>query len=263
MLDIAIDALAGAIFFILGHFVAKAIVDPIAKRNAYIMILVAIGVGGTTLTRDALTPMLRAQNADAQIAVLLEQDTVLRTILDDHPELEPPFRAAMVDAIKTGDRAAASAAGHAILGSVFPQYVAKATDESVYAFAQQLVTTLEAIRADDPKRCFQYLFPQVAGGTALQEGEGRSAVYAAMEGVVTSSGAGPAPESAEAIQEVLDGVVSSLQATYGEDLWMLSGPADPDVDQSAVCAMTIDLYAGALALPAPDSHRLLRYLFAP
>ncbi len=263
MLNIAIDALAGAIFFLLGHFVAKAIVDPIANRNVYVMIMVAIGVGGGTVTREAVTPMLRARNADTQIDALLEQDAALRTILEDHPELWQPFRAAMVDAIQTGDRTAAATAGSAIIGSILPQYIARSTDESVEAFAQQMVTTLQAIRSDAPQRCFQYLFPQVAGGTVLRENEGRSELHAVMERVITSPGEGSAPESAEAIQEVLDEVVASLRETYGDDLWMLSAPADPDVDQSAVCSMTIDLYASALALPDPDSNRLLRYLLAP
>lgn len=72
----------------------------------------------------------------------------------------------------------------------------------------------------------------------------------------------PAPLDEE-IAEVWDPFISEFSEAWGEDIWMMAAPEDPEIDKDTYCAMVIDYYQKLLDLPVNQSGRILRWLLAP
>lgn len=141
------------------------------------------------------------------------------------------------------------------------QRMARADDETLLNYLRVSVQEMQALQQPEPQRCFRFLYPQVNGGINLQQAlspELYQRDAQALDLLLQNSTGEERPVDQQGAQRDLQSVVEKLYGKWGDKLQQLNMPADTAVDRSAMCAMSIDLYSGILALPAKQSANLLR-----
>ncbi|ORM74333.1 hypothetical protein HA48_04430 [Pantoea wallisii] len=141
------------------------------------------------------------------------------------------------------------------------QRMTHASDEAVIHYIRVSVQEMQALQQQDPQRCFRFLYPQVSGGVNLQQvlsPELNQQDGQALEQLLQASTGPELPVDQAMAQRDLQHVVETLYSKWGDKLQQLNMPADTAVDRSAMCAMSIDLYSGILALPDKHAANLLR-----
>lgn len=141
------------------------------------------------------------------------------------------------------------------------QRMARADDDKLLNYLRVSVEEMEALQQSEPQRCFRFLYPQVNGGINLQQALS-PALYQrdalALDLLLQNSTGDERAVDQHAAQRDLQRIVEKLYGKWGDKLQQLNMPADTAVDRSAMCAMSIDLYKGILALPARQGANLLR-----
>lgn len=141
------------------------------------------------------------------------------------------------------------------------QRLTRATDEAILNYVRVSVQEMQALQQQEPQRCFRFLYPQVNGGINLQQvlsPELNQRDAQALEALLQQSTGNEQPLDHAAAQRDLQSVVEKLYGKWGDRLQQLNMPADTAVDRGAMCAMSIDLYHGILALPDKQAANLLR-----
>ncbi|XXN65716.1 hypothetical protein ACRQ84_09330 [Enterobacter ludwigii] len=134
-------------------------------------------------------------------------------------------------------------------------------DAAILNYVRVSVEEMRALQQQEPQRCFRFLYPQVNGGVNLQQvlsPELNQRDAEALETLLQQSTGKELPLDQTAAQRDLQSVVEKLYSKWGDRLQQLNMPADTAVDRSAMCAMSIDLYSGILALPDKQAANLLR-----
>ncbi len=147
------------------------------------------------------------------------------------------------------------------LMDVVNQRMARASDAAVINYIRVAVLEMQALQQQEPQRCFRFLYPQVEGGVNVQQvlsPELNQQDAEALEALLLSSKGAEQRLDQAAAQRDLQRVVEKLYGKWGDKLQQLNLPADTAVDRSAMCAMSIDLYSGILALPDKQAANLLR-----
>ncbi len=141
------------------------------------------------------------------------------------------------------------------------QRMARADDETLVNYLRVSVEEMQALQQPEPQRCFRFLYPQVNGGINLQQvlsPELNQRDAQALDQLLQQSTGNDMPIDQALAQRDLQSIVEKLYGKWGDKLQQLNMPADTAVDRSAMCAMSIDLYSGILALPAKQAANLLR-----
>ncbi|MBA0035315.1 hypothetical protein HS962_03520 [Pantoea sp. BIGb0393] len=141
------------------------------------------------------------------------------------------------------------------------QRLTRATDEAILNYVRVSVQEMQALQQQEPQRCFRFLYPQVNGGINLQQvlsPELNQRDAQALEALLQQSTGNEQPLDHAVAQRDLQSVVEKLYGKWGDRLQQLNMPADTAVDRGAMCAMSIDLYNGILALPDKQAANLLR-----
>lgn len=141
------------------------------------------------------------------------------------------------------------------------QRMARADDETLVNYLRVSVEEMQALKQPEPQRCFRFLYPQVNGGINLQQvlsPELYQRDAQALDQLLQQSTGNDVPIDQALAQRDLQSIVEKLYGKWGDKLQQLNMPADTAVDRSAMCAMSIDLYSGILALPAKQAANLLR-----
>ena len=147
------------------------------------------------------------------------------------------------------------------LMDVVNQRMARANDAAVINYIRVSVLEMQALQQQKPQRCFRFLYPQVDGGVNLQQvlsPELNQQDAEALEALLLASKGAEQTLDQGAAQRDLQRVVEKLYGKWGDQLQQLNMPADTAVDRGAMCAMSIDLYSGILALPDKQAANLLR-----
>lgn len=141
------------------------------------------------------------------------------------------------------------------------QRMARADDATLVNYLRVSVEEMQALQQPEPQRCFRFLYPQVNGGINLQQAlspELYQRDAQALDQLLLKSTGNDQPLDQALAQRDLQSIVEKLYGKWGDKLQQLNMPADTAVDRSAMCAMSIDLYSGILALPAKQAANLLR-----
>lgn len=141
------------------------------------------------------------------------------------------------------------------------QRMARADDATLVNYLRVSVDEMQALQQSEPQRCFRFLYPQVNGGINLQQTlspELYQRDAQALDQLLRQSTGNDQPLDQALAQRDLQSIVEKLYGKWGDKLQQLNMPADTAVDRSAMCAMSIDLYSGILALPAKQAANLLR-----
>jgi len=141
------------------------------------------------------------------------------------------------------------------------QRLTRASDAAIIDYIRVSVEEMQALQQQEPQRCFRFLYPQVNGGVNLQQvlsPELNQRDAQALETLLQQSTGNEQPLDQAAAQRDLQSVVEKLYGKWGDRLQQLNMPADTAVDRGAMCAMSIDLYSGILALPDKQAANLLR-----
>ncbi|HBZ16001.1 MAG TPA: hypothetical protein DEO73_09595 [Pantoea sp.] len=141
------------------------------------------------------------------------------------------------------------------------QRLTRAPDTAILNYVRVSVEEMQALQQQEPQRCFRFLYPQVNGGVNLQQvlsPELNQRDAQALETLLQQSTGQEQPLDQAAAQRDLQSVVEKLYGKWGDRLQQLNMPADTAVDRDAMCAMSIDLYNGILALPDKQAANLLR-----
>lgn len=141
------------------------------------------------------------------------------------------------------------------------QRLARASDEAILNYIRVSVEEMQALQQQEPQRCFRFLYPQVNGGVNLQQvlsPELNQRDGEALEALLQNSTGDELAVDQPQAQRDLQRVVENLYGKWGDKLQQLNMPADTAVDRSTMCAMSIDLYSGILALPDKQAANLLR-----
>ncbi|MDZ7277772.1 hypothetical protein [Pantoea eucrina] len=141
------------------------------------------------------------------------------------------------------------------------QRMARADDETLINYLRVSVEEMRALQQASPQQCFRFLYPQVSGGINLQQALSPALWQRdvqALDQLLQNSTGAPRPIDQALAQRDLQRIVSTLNGQWGDKLQQLSLPADTAVDRGALCAMSIGLYQGILALPAKQAANVLR-----
>ncbi|OWS74876.1 hypothetical protein CBW22_15090 [Pantoea sp. VS1] len=141
------------------------------------------------------------------------------------------------------------------------QRMARASDAAIINYIRVSVQEMQALQQQDTQRCFRFLYPQVSGGVNLQQvlsPELNQRDGEALEALLQNSTGDELAVDQPQAQRDLQRVVEKLYGKWGDKLQQLNMPADTAVDRGTMCAMSIDLYSGILALPDKQAANLLR-----
>lgn len=217
-----------------------------------------------TLGSATLMPHARAWKQERDVEVLLVEEPLFVAVLADEPGLREPLRAALLDALRSGQRGEAVLSGQRLLSPKLWRYVPRASDGAALALGKALVAKLADLQARDPEQCYRFLFPAVAGparsGSAARDDE----VLEALRGVVGSARDGSSePLDRRAAAKQLEAAFGRLRERHGSDIDVLKNARAPGIDRPRVCAMTIALYSEIVALPPPAAGQALRHVLGP
>lgn len=215
-----------------------------------------------------VTPRVTAWAAGNSAMAQLESTPTFGAIKQHHPEVFARIKASVEAAARSGAKGEA-------LGGAARQHVMKlvekqlphASDESVAAYLKVTMGIAATLQQKDPALCFAMFHPQGTEGLVdmlkIVSPEQKKADLDALADVIRTAATAPqpVPTEAEVVQD-LQQAASTLVARHGQDVAMLQNPTAQGVNKSKVCAMTIEMGNGILAMPPQRSGKLWRHLAA-
>jgi hypothetical protein len=262
VLEILVTAGIAAVAVVLGWAVARWS-GPIGSRRHRAALLVA-SVALFTLGNAALMPRARAWKQERDVAALLTTEPLFTAVLEDYPSLREPLRLSLLQAAREGQGSEALLVGQRFLSPQLWRYVPRASDAAAVELGRALVAALTRLQAQDPQRCYRFLFPAVAGPPAAGGSPFEEGILSALRGVVASARDGSAePLDRAAGRRNLDAAFAHLRSEHEADVDVLRHAQEPGVDRARVCAMTIALYSELLALPPAAAGQALRHVLGP
>lgn len=156
-----------------------------------------------------------------------------------------------------------------IRATVVPMYVPLADDPSVEQYLRTTIQELLELRARSYYRCYVFLYGE------RHDPETRMALLSTLSPqtidawqmatvrLIESAAMVPVSIDEAAAWRVLDNIViPALPAWHGERKMVLRDPVSRDIDRTAACDVTLDVYKEAVDVPGADGRLLRRYLLA-
>lgn len=217
-----------------------------------------------TLGSATLMPHARAWKQQRDVESLLRAEPLFAAVLEDEPSLRQPLRAALLTALRRGQRSEAVLVGQRLLSPRLWRYVPQASDAATVRLGRALVATLTDLQARDPEQCYRFLFPAVAGPPRSGSSAAEDQILAALRVVVATARTGSAePLDRRDAAKTLEAVFGRLRELHGADVDALKTAQAPGADRARVCAMTIALYSELAALPPASAGQALRHTLGP
>jgi hypothetical protein len=176
--------------------------------------------------------------------------------------------AVMKKQIPLDRRAALIRAGkrNSSFGFAVEQGLTLASDESVIAYADALVTAAEELEQHDAQACADYLYPRIPGAdlSGMISTETLNADTVATA-VVLSSGASHAGSQLPEYQalQLIAPVLRDLSKEFGSGWHVMNKPYARDIDASLLCRVRTSFYRRTLQLPEGDAANVLRFYMRP
>ena len=262
MFEALVAGTIGAAAAVLGWGVARWVGPSGTMRHRTALLVSFISL--FTLGSAALMPHARTWKQERDVLALLRDEPIFAAVLEDEPALHEPLRAALLGAFREGAPGEAVAAGLRLLSPRLWRSVPEASDASALDLGRALVTRLADLQTRDPKQCYRFLFPAVAGPPAGGGSPPEESLLRTLRAVALSARAGSAePLDRSAARKHIDAAFGRLRDRYGADVDVLRRPQAPGVDRGRVCAMTIALYSELAALPPGAAGQALRHALGP
>jgi hypothetical protein len=154
-----------------------------------------------------------------------------------------------------------------VVADTLPKYLPKASDESVVAYLDWLITRLGTLRRENAQACYAQLYPHQSGDIELKANymntKTNEEALEMLKNVVGSaiSHPQPPPDSAKSEAQLIL-VVKRLQEKYQGDFAILAGTAKDADERAKVCDMSVEMFRDIRALSNSDASLLLRYLIS-
>ena len=140
--------------------------------------------------------------------------------------------------------------------------LAQASQDAVLALVTDMLATARKLQATPGDACFRFWFPDVSGPpdiAKLVDAGAQAHTFSLMGDVISSAAEHPAPLPDEGeVKDDLAHVINEIYEEFGADAQMLAHSADPRVDRTRVCAITISLYERILRLPPAQASAMIR-----
>ena len=150
------------------------------------------------------------------------------------------------------------------ISTVATRSLARASQDSVLALVNNMVTTAQTLQAAPGDACFRFWFPKVDGPPEVAkylDARAQANTIELMGEVIRSAAEDPAPPpDPESVKDSLAAIVNAIYEEYGTDAQMLAHAEDPRVDRGKVCTITISLYRRVLQLPPADASGVIRVM---
>lgn len=262
MLEILVTGSIGVVAVVLGWLVARA-VGPIGTRRHRASVLLA-SVSLFTLGQALVMPRARAWKRERDVAALLETEPLFAAVLADDPSLREPLRAGLLQAAREAPRGELALAGERLLSARMWGYVPRTSNAAAVDLGRALVKGLGRLQARDPERCYRFLFPEAGSPGRDGASPAEEEILGALREVVAAARDGSAePLDRAAARKEVDAAFAHLRERHGLDVDVLRRARDPGVDRTAVCAVTIALYAELVALTPEAAGQTLRHVLGP
>jgi hypothetical protein len=262
LLETLVWGAIGAVAAALAWAVARGS-GPAGTRRHRATLFVAF-VALFTLGTATLMPHARAWMQEREAEDLLRTEPLFEGVLEDDPSLREPLRAALLAALRGGQKGEARLAGQRLLSPRLWRYVPRASDAAAVRLGRALVATLRDLQRRDPEQCYRFLFPAVAGPPRSGSSAREDQILGALRAVVASARDGSAePLDRRAAARQLDTVFGRLRERYGGEVDALKAAQAPGADRALVCAMTIALYSELTTLPPGAAGQALRHTLGP
>jgi hypothetical protein len=255
---VLLSGLYGAAAGVSAFLIARAVASPKRHRRLHYAVLGILMLAALTARPAVVEPLQRTH----EINGLLNDNPLFKLVLADNPALKEPVRNALSKAAEDGSMAEAFKAGYNLLSPVLPKYLSRASDASVLEFTNGFTSFLRNVAAEDPNRCYQYLFPNAAGTPSPNAKENTDALMTAALHVVESAHEKPVTPDVNAGKILIQAEQARLIERFGNDLTLLQHPDAQNVDRAKVVTMVLGLYSDILALPPADAATALRSMFA-
>jgi hypothetical protein len=217
-----------------------------------------------TLGSATLMPHARAWKQEREAEDLLRAEPLFVAVLEDDPSLREPLRAALLAALRGGQRGEALLVGQRLLSPRLWRYVPRASDAAAVRLGRALVATLKDLQARDPEQCYRFLFPAVSGPPRSGSSAREDQILGALRVVVASAHGGAAePLDRSAAAKQLAAAFGRLRERHGADIDALKAAQAPGADHALVCRMTIALYSELATLPSGTAGQALRHALGP
>lgn len=204
---------------------------------------------------------------------VFDRNRVLTLLEKQHPEIRAQFTETMTRAMREGNsaltRQRGAGWGQQVLGKYVVDYLPRASDEALLDFVAATIELLDQLRQRPDDACFVFVFGSPEAKTQLQgsyPSELGKRLVAAQERVVESAIEHPeaAPDAAET-DALTERMVTSALSKHGDEIAgafsKLAQPEQvPEAERKRVCWAVRELFAEAVALPAPANARALRAL---
>jgi len=191
---------------------------------------------------------------------------VWRTVKAQQPDLYKKIEQEYLTTLKEGgNEAEAQQRLRPDLADLLNQRLAYASDSDVVAYMRISVEEMMVLRQKDPNLCFKFLFPQVSGGINTDELLPESLLSRekdAMDSFLQHASETVTQQDVSSANRDLHTTVRTLYRKWGSDLQTLNTPAEPDINRTKLCDMTLDLYQSVLALPVKRSAAVLRIILS-
>ncbi len=150
--------------------------------------------------------------------------------------------------------------------SAVKQGLALASDESLIAYADALVSAAEELEQRDTQACVDYLYPPVLG-VDLSEMISTATLNedTAATAAVLTSGASHAGSQLPEYRALplLAPVLRDLSKEFGQEWHVISHPYGRDIDASLLCRVRTSFYRRILQMPESEVGDVLRFYLRP
>ncbi|MCU5773135.1 hypothetical protein N5923_14585 [Erwiniaceae bacterium BAC15a-03b] len=208
-----------------------------------------------------------ARSMRQQVSESLDKLPVMVTLQQQDPATRQRLEQSVLTAIEQGmSKHQALDQLQAEIAEVIGKRVYYAPDNDINQYMAVTLLQLGELQQKGGSLCFQFLFPQTAGGIDPTKYNSAEVLMQRVETdnhlLLASYQLPQTNQQQETLQANarMQQIAQQLGQKYGDDLKMLAPPQRNDVDHQQVCRIISDLYQRVMALPPEQSAPVLRIM---
>ena len=241
--------------------------NPKEKRAIYTIVFVVLFAALQGLSREFIFPDLNAWNQARKAESALLEIPAYQAIKQYDPKTYDNVLSDIKSSIKKGvdeSQIIGIIKGH--IAGIVQKRLPSASDDAVVSYMTVMLTEMNELKSQGADLCYRFLFPQQyvpVDGRKYFSKQTQDADLAALAQVIRTSAENPQPIPRDTeVMPKLEQVYLDLAKEYGNDIVMLKNPAEPNVDRTKICTMTMSLYSRILKLPTNESGKILRFMMS-
>ncbi|HKI12365.1 MAG TPA: hypothetical protein VKA02_09640 [Candidatus Acidoferrum sp.] len=261
-IGIAAAAIAGALAALIAQI---AVGFRKERRGLYVVICMILFFCLKFASITYVEPRIRTWEAKREIKVL----PFYRELSIYDPETYQKVESIVIEGLHDGvnQQKISQRVGDVLL-TTLPKHIQKASDESVVAFVEVSLASLDELDRANPDACYSYLYPHEFGEPGMAEKylspQSEDKTLQVLDDVILSAIKKPQAEpDAKKADALLRPVIANLAHKYGSDVSLMEGTAHDASERKKVCEMDADLYRQILTLPPAEASAVVRYLLSP